>query len=127
MIQYTKLIYNIITMERQSEDSKILNLKAFKIGATGATGWELTDILLVSEHYSEIYVLARRKIDRWENLNDSLKNKLKVIMCEDLSILSNEMDEIVKTIMLPNDISSLFCCLGSRTGKGKEEFTKVNY
>jgi hypothetical protein len=38
MIQYTKLIYNIITMERQSEDSKILNLKAFKIGATGATG-----------------------------------------------------------------------------------------
>jgi oxidoreductase len=114
-------------MEGQNDSSESLNLKALVIGATGATGRELTDILLVSQHFKEVYVLARRKIDRWENLKDAEKNKLKIIMCEDLSILSKEKDEIEKSIILPNHINSLFCCLGSRTGKGKDEFTKVDY
>jgi oxidoreductase len=110
------------------ENSANKLLKALIIGATGATGRELTDILVSSQHYSEIYVIARRSIDRWENYNISQKEKLHVIKHEDLEIIGKDRDEIITTLNKDfSDIDTVFCCLGSRVGKGEAEFIKVDY
>jgi oxidoreductase len=110
------------------ENSSNKLLKALIIGATGATGRELTDILVNSQHYSEIYVIVRRSIDRWENYNITQKEKLHIIKYNDLGILGKDKNEIISTLNKDfSDINTVFCCLGSRVGRGESEFIKVDY
>jgi hypothetical protein len=115
-------------MESVTSNHNQNSLKAIIIGASGATGRELTDLLVNSEHYSDVFVIVRRNIDRWDIYNETQKQKLKILKSENLDILGKTKDEIIST--LGNDfsgVSSVFCCLGSRVGRGLEEFTKVDH
>jgi oxidoreductase len=115
-------------MEKTSEEKGILQLKAIVIGPTGAVGRELTDFLLNSEHFSKVTVLARRKIERWNSLSEEKAKKFNFIQVENLEILNKESQFLKDELFSgESDYDSLFCCLGSRTGKGKEEFIKVDY
>jgi uncharacterized protein YbjT (DUF2867 family) len=103
-------------------------LKAVIIGATGATGRELTDLLVSSEKYSDVYVVVRRSIDRWENMNVTQKEKLRIIKSENLDILGKDKEEIISTLNVDfTNFDTVFCCLGSRVGNGEAEFIKVDY
>jgi oxidoreductase len=114
-------------MESNNNNSK--NLKALIIGATGASGRELVDLLLASKYYYNISVIVRRKIDRWENLDENMKKKLKILRCDDLSILCKSKEEIVSFFQneFPVDVDTVFCCLGSRVNRGDDEFKKVDF
>jgi oxidoreductase len=101
-------------------------LRAIIIGATGAVGRELVDILLKSKFYSNITVLARRKIDRWTALSPEESLKLKFINVENLDILSKSKEELEKLFNNDTKYDTVFCCLGSRVKKG-DEFIRVDY
>lgn len=100
-------------------------LSALVIGSTGAVGRELTDILVKSSKYSSVTLLVRRKLDRWSNYTEEEKQKLKIVLCDNLDILNADREAIEK-IFEPK-FDSLFCCLGSRVGRGDQEFTRVDY
>lgn len=100
--------------------------KAIVIGATGATGRDITDILLKSPYWSTVTVLVRRKIERWDKLEKEQLEKLNIVICEDLDILDKERDEL-KKLFSDHVYDSVFCCLGSRTKMGEKEFVKVDY
>lgn len=106
------------------ESTQTLTFKAIVIGATGATGREVTDILLKSPYWSNITVLVRRKIDIWDKLDKDQSEKLKIIQCEDLEILSQNPEDL-NTLLSGIKFDTVFCCLGSRT-KNKD-FVKVDY
>jgi oxidoreductase len=99
---------------------KIKGLRAIIIGSTGAIGRELTDILINSDKWESVTVVARRKIERWDKLD---KTKLKIVEEKDLDFLNEDPEKY----LTEGPYDSVFCCLGSRTGKGKEEFVKVDY
>jgi len=101
-------------------------LRAIIIGATGAVGRELVDILLKSNYYSNITVLARRKIDRWNALSTEESLKFKFINVENLDILSKNKEELEKIFNNEINYDTVFCCLGSRVKKG-DEFVRVDY
>ena len=108
------------------ENNKKYN--AIIIGATGAVGRELIDILLESNKYSNITIFVRRIIDRWVNLSEDKKNILKIIKCDNLDFLSLSKEEIIKKYSELNiQYDVLFNTLGSRVGRGDEEFKKVDY
>lgn len=112
----------------ESSENGNLKLNAFIIGATGATGRELTDLLLKSEYYATVSVLVRREIDRWQKLDENAKKKLNIIKCEDLGVLAGNKEEIASKLNLGDlKIDSVFCCLGSRVGRGEAEFRKVDF
>ncbi|KAK8839298.1 hypothetical protein M9Y10_032231 [Tritrichomonas musculus] len=96
------------------------------IGATGASGRELVDELLNSPYYSTITIPVRRKIDRWENLPKEKADKLIVKIVENLDFLFDEA-QFKETISTDIQYNTLFCCLGSRVGRGEEEFRKVDF
>lgn len=101
-------------------------IKAIVIGATGAVGRQLVDELLKSPEYELITVFVRRTIDRWEKLKPEEKEKLKIEKEEDLNFLGNNKEELSKKLKGIN-YDVLFNCLGSRVGRGEEEFRKVDY
>lgn len=68
-------------------------LTAIVIGATGAVGRELVDLLLKSQYYSNVTILARRKIERWSKLSQEENKKLKIILIDSLDILSKNKEE----------------------------------
>ncbi len=95
-------------------------LNAIIIGSTGATGRELVRLMLKSEKWDTITIVVRRKLPEWENIDS---NKLIIILKDNLDILSeNDL-----STYFPNKYDTVFCCLGSRVGKGKQEFEKVDY
>lgn len=96
------------------------------IGATGACGRELVDELLESPYYSKIVIPVRRQIDRWENLPEQKKSKLLVKIVKDLDFLLDET-QFKQTVSDDIQYNALFCCLGSRVGRGEEEFRKVDF
>ena len=96
------------------------------IGATGACGRELVDELLESPHYSTITVPVRRKIERWEKLPEEKSSKLIIKIVENLDFLCDE-EQFKATISSDVHYDALFCCLGSRVGRGEEEFRKVDF
>jgi len=101
------------------ENNKKYN--AIIIGATGAVGRELIDILLESNKYSNIAIFVRRIIDRWVNLPEDKKNILKIIKCDNLDFLSLSKEEIIKKYSeLNTQYDVLFNTLGSRVGRGDE-------
>ena len=103
-----------------------LKLNAIVIGATGAVGRELVEYLLSNENYNKVSIFVRRVLDRWVDLPDEKKQKLNIIEVDNLDCLS---DEKQVTSLLKDNLkyNVLFNTLGSRTGKGKEEFRKVDY
>ena len=103
-----------------------LKLKAIVIGATGAVGRELVDCLLNNENYIKVTIFVRRIITRWVDLPENKKQKLNIIEVDSLDCLSN-YDQINSLLKEDTSYDVLFNTLGSRTGKGKEEFYKVDY
>ena len=103
-----------------------LKLKAIVIGATGAVGRELVDCLLNNENYAKITIFVRRIIPRWVDLSENKKQKLNIIEVDSLDCLSN-YDQLNSLLKEDTSYDVLFNTLGSRTGKGKEEFYKVDY
>ncbi len=103
-----------------------LKLNAIVIGATGAVGRELVDYLLSNSNYNKISIFVRRIIDRWIDLPEDKKQKLNIIEVENLDCLGNENE--IKSLLNDNlQYDVLFNVLGSRVGKGEEEFRKVDY
>lgn len=101
-------------------------LKAIVIGGTGAVGRELVDELLKSLEYDLITIFVRRIIDRWEKLTPEQTKKLKIVKVENLDFLGETKEELAKRFEgVQYDV--LFNCLGSRVGRGDEEFKKVDY
>ena len=103
-----------------------LKLKAIVIGATGAVGRELVDCLLNNENYIKVTIFVRRIITRWVDLPENKKQKLNIIEVDSLDCLSN-YDQLNSLLKEDTSYDVLFNTLGSRTGKGKEEFYKVDY
>lgn len=103
-----------------------MKYKAIVIGATGACGRELVDQLLVSPEYDKITIYVRRKINRWENLSDDKAKKLDIKIVDSLDILGEGKEEWEKRVQ-GEIYNVVFCCLGSRVGRGDEEFKKVDY
>ena len=68
-------------------------------------------------------LVVRRKLPQWENYDKNLKSKIKYIEVDNLDFLSTDK---VSEYFIDN-YDSVFCCLGSRVGKGDEEFIKVDY
>lgn len=98
--------------------------KALMIGATGATGRELVELLLKSKDWGKVTVFVRRTIERWENFTDEEKQKFNIITIKDLE----ELGDIEKMKNLLNgelDYDAFFCMLGSTTTS--DDFDKVNY
>jgi oxidoreductase len=113
-------------MENKNILEQNKQLKAIVIGATGAVGRELVDILLKSKFYSNVTILVRRKIDRWTNLSAEEAVKLRLINIESLDVLSKNKEELEKIFENNTNYDTVFCCLGSRVKKG-DEFTRVDY
>ena len=102
-------------------------INAIIIGATGAVGRELVDYLLMNENYGKITILVRRVIDRWEKLPDEKKQKLNIVKVENLDFMANEKEQILSLLNDNVQYDVLFNVLGSRVGRGEEEFRKVDY
>ena len=102
-------------------------INAIIIGATGAVGRELVDYLLMNENYGKITIFVRRVIDRWEKLSDEKKQKLNIVKVENLDFMANEKEQILSLLNDNVQYDVLFNVLGSRVGRGEEEFRKVDY
>jgi hypothetical protein len=105
-------------------------LNALIIGGSGACGRELIDYILDSPNYESITVLSRRKISRWENLNETKLKKLIYIEIGNLDdILDFEKNSEGYKKLIPeinsNKYNTLFCCLGSRVSR--PDFKKVDF
>lgn len=101
-------------------------LNALVIGATGAVGRELIDILIDSEKWISITIVTRRLIDRWEKIKDDKKSKLIFIQEKDLEFINNNTEEL-KNKFTKTYYSTVFCCIGSNLKGGKEEYYKIHY
>ena len=102
-------------------------INAIIIGATGAVGRELVDYLLMNDNYGKVTIFVRRVIDRWEKLSDKQKNKLNIVKVENLDFMAEDKDKIVSILNDNTQYDVLFNVLGSRVGRGEEEFRKVDF
>ena len=102
-------------------------LNAIIIGATGAVGRELVDYLLMNDNYGKVTIFVRRVIDRWEKLSDKQKNKLNIVKVENLDFMAEDKDKILSILNDNTQYDVLFNVLGSRVGRGEEEFRKVDF
>ena len=107
------------------ENEKKLN--AIIIGATGAVGRELVNYLLLNENYGKITIFVRRILDKWEKLSDDQKQKLNIIKVENLDFMGEEKEKILGMLNDNIQYDVLFNVLGSRVGRGEEEFRKVDF
>ena len=110
-------------MENNDQSNKY---NAIVIGATGAVGRELVDILLSSKNYTKITIFVRRIIDRWTKLTPEQSSKLNIVKVENLDFLGESKEELEKRFE-GTKYDVLFNVLGSRVGKGEEEFYRVDY
>ncbi len=102
-------------------------INAIIIGATGAVGRELVDYLLMNDNYGKVTIFVRRVIDRWEKLSDKQKNKLNIVKVENLDFMAEDKDKILSILNDNTQYDVLFNVLGSRVGRGEEEFRKVDF
>ena len=102
-------------------------INAIIIGATGAVGRELVDYLLANDNYGKVTIFVRRLIDRWEKLPEEKKQKLNIIKVENLDFMANEKEQILSLLNDNVEYDVLFNVLGSRVGRGEEEFRKVDF
>lgn len=103
-------------------------LKAVIIGATGAIGHLLVNCLLSSKKWSKILIITRRKIDLWDTL-PMTDCEIKFAIVKSLDILTYSKEELIESNPELNLVgySTVFNCLGSRVGRGEEEFRKVDF
>ena len=102
-------------------------INAIIIGATGAVGRELVDYLLMNENYGKITIFVRRVIDRWEKLPEEKKQKLNIVKVENLDFMAGDKEKILSILNDNTQYDVLFNVLGSRVGRGEEEFRKVDF
>ena len=102
-------------------------INAIIIGATGAVGRELVDYLLMNDNYGKITIFVRRVIDRWDKLSEEQKNKLNIVKVENLDFMAEDKDKILSLLNDNTQYDVLFNVLGSRVGRGEEEFRKVDF
>ena len=102
-------------------------INAIIIGATGAVGRELVDYLLMNDNYGKITIFVRRTIDRWDKMLPEKKQKLNIIKVANLDFMSEDKDKIQSLLNDNIQYDVLFNVLGSRVGRGEEEFRKVDY
>ena len=98
--------------------------KVLIFGASGAVGRELVDYFLNSKDYSKITVIVRRKIERWEKIN---QDKLNIILVDSLDFLINNLNKIKDYIPDIETYNSVINTLGGRVKSGEEEFRKIEY
>ncbi len=102
-------------------------INAIIIGATGAVGRELVDYLLMNDNYGKVTIFVRRVIDRWEKLSEEQKNKLNIVKVENLDFMAEDKEKILSILNDNTQYDVLFNVLGSRVGRGEEEFRKVDF
>ena len=102
-------------------------INAIIIGATGAVGRELVDYLLMNENYGKVTIFVRRVIDRWEKLPEEKKQKLNIVKVENLDFMAGDKEKILSILNDNTQYDVLFNVLGSRVGRGEEEFRKVDF
>ena len=102
-------------------------INAIIIGATGAVGRELVDYLLMNENYGKVTIFVRRVIDRWEKLPEEKKQKLNIVKVENLDFMAEDKEKILSILNDNTQYDVLFNVLGSRVGRGEEEFRKVDF
>lgn len=102
-------------------------MKALVIGASGSTGRMLVDYLITSKKWKEVLIISRRKLSIWESM-PMTDCEVKFVMMDRLDILGKPKDEILQAYpeLDIEGFSSVFNCLGSRVGKGEEEFRRVD-
>ena len=98
--------------------------KVLIFGASGAVGRELVDYFLNSKDYSKITVIVRRKIDRWEKIN---QDKLNIILVDSLDFLIDNLSKIKDYIPDIETYNSVINTLGGRVKMREEEFRKIEY
>ena len=81
----------------------------------------------MNENYGKITIFVRRVIERWEKLDEEKKKKLNIIKVENLDFMANEKEQILSLLNDNIQYDVLFNVLGSRVGRGEEEFRKVDY
>lgn len=86
---------------------------ALVFGATGQTGEQLTDLLLLDDRYSKVKLFVRKSTNRKHNKLVEVVNDL-----NDISLIKDEITG-----------DDLFCCLGTTIKKAgsQEAFKKVDY
>ena len=94
--------------------------KVLIFGASGAVGRELVDYFLNSKDYSKITVIVRRKIERWEKINQDKLNIILVDLIDNLSKIKDYIPDI-------ETYNSVINTLGGRVKIGEEEFRKIEY
>jgi oxidoreductase len=110
------------------ERTATINIKALIVGGTGATGRILVDALINNSKYSNVSLIARRKLDRWDNLEEAKKSKLNWINCNDLEIFNDQdKEKIISTLGNDLKFDTLFCCLGGDPTGDFEAFKKVDF
>lgn len=87
--------------------------KAIIVGATGLIGESLTELLLDSSDYQEVYILSRRETGK--------KHPKLIEKIIDFGQIHQYVDEIPE--------GDLFCCIGTtmKKAKSKEAFRKVDF
>ena len=66
-------------------------------------------------------------IDRWEKLPEEKKQKLNIVKVENLDFMAEDKEKILSILNDNTQYDVLFNVLGSRVGRGEEEFRKVDF
>ena len=103
-----------------------LKLKAIIFGATGALGRLILEQLLYSDNYSEVTIVVRRLLNEWNNFPNIPKQKLNIILVENLDFLKESKENITKKLN-KSEFDSIFCCLGSRLINNYTDICLVEY
>ena len=96
-------------------------MKVVIIGATGATGRELVRNLARNPLVGRIKLITRRVLPEWSE-NPEIESKLEILQLENYDSISHFSNS--------NHLQgydAFICALGSRVGRGTEEFEKVDY
>lgn len=103
---------------------------ALIFGATGLVGSHLLENLLNSDNFSKVYIVARRKLADWQQLNASSQAKMEFVQLEMEDVCQQMMgaDKDPLSLGLPQHVDQVFCCLGTtiKSAGSKEAFRRVD-
>ena len=100
-------------MERSSG-----KFRAAVIGATGGVGQQIIKLLVKDDRCEEIVALVRKPRKEWNT--EEHKDKLRLVELENMDVLTAKKGEF-------KDWDVYFSWLGSRVGRGKDLFFKVDH
>ncbi|KAM3143763.1 hypothetical protein pb186bvf_004039 [Paramecium bursaria] len=96
-------------------------LRALVLGASGAVGRDLVQELINSPQWIEITIFVRRTLPEWEQNDQKINTKLKIIKLDNLDELEN-----IELWSFQN-INSIFCVIGSHPILGEALYIKVDH